>query len=96
MIETDEWKGIYYAWEHTGFGFATATKSTVSEEDARAKLEAGDGKCIFVGLIDAPKVRHYEENGFWFRECVDYPGICPEFVEDKFVRGIAKGMEEEQ
>ena len=96
MIETGEWKGAYYAWEHIEFGFAMATKSTESEEDARSKLEAGEGKCIFVGIIDPPEERHYEEGGFIHMEYVDYPGICPAFVEDKFVRTVAKGMEAEQ
>lgn len=96
MIETGEWKGTYYAWEHTEFGFAMAVKSTESEMDARAKLEAGDGKCIFVGMAEPLETRYYEEGGFVHMEYVDYPGVCPIFVEDKFARTVAKRLEDEE
>ena len=96
MIETGEWKGTYYAWEEPEFGFTMATKSMESEEDARSKLEAGDGKCVFVGIIEPPEERHYEGGGFMHMEYVDYSGIDPIFDENKFVRTVAKGMEAEQ
>lgn len=93
MIEADEWKGSFYAWENIGFGFAMAAKSEVSIEDAKEKLRAGDAKELFIGILEPLEPVYYEAGGFTHMEYKDFEGIIPPLVEDKVVRSIAIKME---
>ena len=96
MIETGEWKGAYYAWESIGFGCANAAKSIESIDDAKKKLDTGDSKEIFMGILEPYEEVHSVAGGFEHMYYKDCDELDPVFDKNRFVRSVAIKLEESE